>query len=67
MLDARRLHDHQLLVQFTENAINSQETKKKMIADSYTQGFTALPGYGIGGTLIRGLWLLQAQPLTWSP
>jgi hypothetical protein len=43
LLDARRLHDHQ----FTEKAINSQESKKKMIAESYNQGFTALPGFGI--------------------
>jgi hypothetical protein len=43
LLDARRLHDHQ----FTEKAINSQETKKKMIPESYNQGFTALPGFAL--------------------
>ncbi len=46
LLDAKRLHDQH---QFTEKQINSAETKEKMIAESFNQGFTALPkgGYGV--------------------
>ena len=40
LLDARRLYGHQL----TENSINSQETKEENFAESFNQGFTALPG-----------------------
>jgi hypothetical protein len=44
LLDARRLHDV-----FTDKAINSAVTKNNMVADSFNNGFLALPkgGYGV--------------------
>ena len=45
LLDTRRLQDHQ----FTDKAINNAETKKNLVAESFNQGFVALPkgGYGV--------------------
>ena len=44
LLDARRLLDNQ----FTDKAINSADTKKKMVDEIYNQGFIAVPEGGYG-------------------
>ena len=44
LLDARRLLDNQ----FTDKAINSADTKKKMVDERYNQGFIAVPEGGYG-------------------
>jgi hypothetical protein len=45
LLDARRLQVHH----FTDKAIDSPETKKQFVAESFNQGFFALPkgDYGV--------------------
>ena len=47
LLDARRLQDHQ----FMDKENNSTATKNNVIADSYNQGFAALPNGGVRGCL----------------
>ncbi len=45
LCDARRLQGHQ----FTDKAIDSSETMKQFVAESFHQGFVALPKGGYGG------------------
>ena len=50
LLDARRLLDNQ----FTDKAINSADTKKKMVDEIYNQGFIAVPEGGYGFAIEAG-------------